>query len=188
MLLTWLESISLFLIDHQFYFVMIILILCIFHPILEAPTSIILVTFLALIVGSPLTAILILLPFNLIGFYLFYLLIHDVKKRYFYLLPKQAMIDKALLWIEKQPQWKHIIVIGLPLLYTYPLRIGWTIKQTKIIPYLGKMMLIYGVMYVGNIALYYGGFLASTSILTTILFGVGLLLFAIFIYRIKPKY
>jgi hypothetical protein len=174
--------------DHQFYFVIVILFLSIIHPIIEAPTSIILVTFLALIVGSPFTAILLLLPFNVIGFYLFYLWIHDAKKRYFYLLPKQAIIDKALLWIERQPQWKHIIVIGLPLLYTYPLRIGWTLKQRKIIPYLGRMMLIYGVMYLGNIALYYGGFLASNSLFTSVLFGLMLIVFAIFIYRIKPKY
>jgi hypothetical protein len=188
MLLTWFESISLFLMNYQFYFILLILILSIFHPILEAPTSIILVTFLALIVGSPFTAIMILVPFNVIGFYLFYLLVHDAKKRYFYLLPKQDVINKALIWIDLQPQWKHIIVIGLPLLYTYPLRIGWTLKQKKIIPYLGRMMLIYGVMYIGNIALYYGGFLASTSLPTTILFVVGLALFAILIYRIKPKY
>jgi hypothetical protein len=91
-------------------------------------------------------------------------------------------------WIATQRTWKHILVISMPLTYTYPLRIGWTIHHTSFRSYIIQASLIYAFFYVGNFLLYIGYIqwvegVIPLWVLLGLLVGVSVL-----IYAIKPTY
>jgi hypothetical protein len=167
--------------------IIIILIIAFFHPTFEAPAAILLLTILSILLGSPWLASIFLLASFSAGFSLFYLLVHLFHRKSGFWLNRFHLSAKALRWVKAQPTWKHILIIGMPLVYTYPLRVAFTINHKNFWPYFFQTLGQYLVLTVGNLLMYFGIieiiFLnLPWWVITVILAGI-----AILIYSIKQR-
>ncbi len=136
--------------------IFIIFLLSVLHPTVEGPAALLLLTILTILVDSVWIASLILLIGFSMGFSMFYFLVHSLHQRSHQAMERFTATKKALDWVKKQPTWKHILVIGMPLVYTYPLRIAFTIQHKTFLPFWWETFLQYVVLTVGNLLLYFG--------------------------------
>ena len=136
--------------------VLLIFVLSILHPTVEGPAALLLLTILTILIDSIWFASLILLVGFSIGFSLFYVLVHYLHQKNNSQLERFIPTKKAIEWVKQQPTWKHIIVIGMPLVYTYPLRIAFTIQHKRFLPFWWETFLQYAFLTIGNLLLYFG--------------------------------
>jgi hypothetical protein len=187
MLATWWQSVIDLIMQLGWFGGGLILILAFFHPTLEAPTAILLLTILSILVGSPWIATALLLVAFIGGFSFFYWLAHHLHRLSGFWLHRFQLSLKAMLWIKAQPTWKHILIIGMPLLYTYPLRVAFTLNHKTFFPYFWQTLGQYLVLSIGNLLIYFGIleiiFLQLPWWIVTII----LFLIATMIYLIKSK-
>jgi hypothetical protein len=167
--------------------ILIIFILSILHPTLEGPAALLLLTILTILVESIWLASAILLVGFSIGFSLFYVLVHFLHRRSQYAIERFTPTQKALAWVKNQPTWKHIIVIGMPLVFTYPLRIAFTIQHKRFLPFWWETFLQYLFLTVGNLLLYFGILQLVFLNLPIWIISIFLLLISISIYFIRTK-
>ena len=167
--------------------ILIIFVLSILHPTLEGPAALLLLTILTILVESIWLASAILLVGFSIGFSLFYVLVHFLHRRSQYAIERFTPTQKALAWVKKQPTWKHIIVIGMPLVFTYPLRIAFTIQHKRFLPFWWETFLQYLFLTFGNLLLYFGILQLVFLNLPIWIISIFLLLISISIYFIRTK-
>ncbi|MEY3609565.1 MAG: hypothetical protein RLZZ264_86 [Bacillota bacterium] len=136
--------------------VFMVFVLAVLHPTLEGPAAILLLTILTIFLKNVWLASALLWLAYTIGFSFFYILIHWLHKKTNQMVEKYSPTKKAIEWVRRQPTWKHILVIGMPLVYTYPLRIAFTIQHQKFYPFFWQTFLQYGVLTVGNLLIYFG--------------------------------
>lgn len=165
----------------------IVLLLALLHPTLEGPASILLLTILTIFFEDVWVASGVLWIAYTVGFTFFYYVIHWLHQKTNKVVERFTPTKKAIEWVRRQPTWKHIFVIGMPLVYTYPLRIAFTIQHQKFYPFFWQTFLQYGVLTVGNLLLYFGimqliFFDLPIWIITVILAGI-----SVGIYLIKTK-
>jgi hypothetical protein len=161
----------------------ILCLLAILHPIIEAPAALILMTIMTLYTNSVFASIFILSFFHFIGFILIYLFIHRFKSSSLFKTNTRLSFPKVKAWYESKKEWQHIFVMGLPLIYTYPLRMYWTLKTKSLHSFLGRMTVIYTIMYIGNLLMYWGYFLILERFVTNEGLLLGMVLFVYLIYR-----
>jgi len=167
--------------------VLLIFVLSILHPTVEGPAALLLLTILTILIESIWLASLLLLVGFSIGFSLFYVLVHYLHQKNNAQLERFTPTRKAIEWVKQQPTWKHIIVIGMPLVYTYPLRIAFTIQHKKFLPFWWETFLQYGFLTVGNLLLYFGVIEFIFWDLPLWVISLMLILFSISIYLIRTK-
>jgi len=167
--------------------VLLIFLLAVLHPTVEGPAALLLLTVLTILIDSIWLASLILLIGFSIGFSLFYVLVHYLHQKNNSPLERFTPTKKAIEWVKQQPTWKHIIVIGMPLVYTYPLRIAFTIQHKKFIPFWKETFLQYSFLTIANLFLYYGVIQFIFWDLPIEIISVALLMIAIGIYLIRTK-
>jgi len=169
--------------------VLLIFVLSILHPTVEGPAALLLLTILTILIESIWLASLLLLVGFSIGFSLFYVLVHYLNQKNNAQLERFTPTRKAIEWVKQQPTWKHIIVIGMPLVYTYPLRIAFTIQHKKFLPFWWETFLQYAFLTVGNLLLYFGviEFIFWDLPLWVISFMLILLSISIYLIRTKVK-
>lgn len=165
----------------------IVLLLALLHPTLEGPAAILLLTILTIFFEDVWVASGVLWIAYTVGFTFFYYVIHWLHQKTNKVVERFTPTKKAIEWVRRQPTWKHILVIGMPLVYTYPLRIAFTIQHQKFYPFFWQTFLQYGVLTVGNLLLYFGimqliFFDLPIWIITVILAGI-----SVGIYLIKTK-
>lgn len=167
--------------------ILIILIIAMLHPTFEAPAALLLLTLLSLLVNSVWLASGLLLIAYSIGWTGFYYLVHDLHRRSGEVLFRFRPSKKAFDWIKAQPKWKHILIIGMPLVYTYPLRVAFTLQHKHFISYWIDTLLQYTVLTVGNLLLYFG--IVQILLFDLPLWSVTLILVAlsVTIYAIRQK-
>jgi hypothetical protein len=136
--------------------VLMVILLAVLHPTLEGPAAILLLTVLTIFLDDVWLASAILWVAYTIGFTFFYYFIHWLHQKTNKVVERYVPTRKAIEWVHRQPTWKHILVIGMPLVYTYPLRIAFTIQHKKFYPFFWQTFLQYGVLTVGNLLLYFG--------------------------------
>jgi hypothetical protein len=178
------EAISALIIPLGTIGIFIILGLAFFHPTLEAPAAILLLTSLTILMDSVWVASFLLLIAFTLGFSVFYWLVHILDRRSQYWLHKVPLTKKALLWLDAQPVWKHVVIIGMPLVYTYPLRVAFTLNHKNFWRYFFLTLGQYLVLTLGNLLIYFGMmqlifFQAPWWVITLILFVIALLIYAI---------
>jgi hypothetical protein len=122
-----------------------------------------------------------------IGFSLFYVLVHYLHQKNNSQLELFIPTKKAIEWVKQQPTWKHIIVIGMPLVYTYPLRIAFTIQHKRFVPFWKETFLQYSFLTIANLLLYFG--VIEFIFWDIPLWGISLILIllSISIYLIRTK-
>jgi len=129
--------------------------LTLLHPIFEFPAALFIMTLLAVLLGSPWLAVFVMVPVHSLGMVIYYYLVHWFNNKTSHVVFRFKPTTIALRWIETQPRWKHILVMGLPLVYTYPLRLGFTALETKLNRYLVAVIGMELVLFIGNLILYY---------------------------------
>jgi hypothetical protein len=167
--------------------VLLIFVLSILHPTVEGPAALLLLTILTILIDSIWLASLILLVGFSIGFSLFYVLVHYLHQKNNSQLELFIPTKKAIEWVKQQPTWKHIIVIGMPLVYTYPLRIAFTIQHKRFVPFWKETFLQYSFLTIANLLLYFG--VIEFIFWDIPLWGISLILIllSISIYLIRTK-
>jgi len=167
--------------------VLLIFVLSILHPTVEGPAALLLLTILTILIDSIWLASLILLVGFSIGFSLFYVLVHYLHHKNNSQLERFIPTKKAIQWVKQQPTWKHIIVIGMPLVYTYPLRIAFTIQHKRFVPFWKETFLQYSFLTIANLLLYFG--VIEFIFWDIPLWGISLILIllSISIYLIRTK-
>ena len=170
------------------WIVLVFAVLAMLHPIIENPAGILMLTFLATAWESPFLAALYLWGWNVVGLQLMYEILHHLHPI------GQSWIHKHLpsterffLWLKQQPSWKHVLVIALPLVYTYPLRIAWTLWHPRRWQYTVQSSIIYALFHLANIALYVGFLEVIENRLPLWAFALILTVIAVLIYVVKPK-
>jgi hypothetical protein len=75
----------------------------------------------------------------------------------------------------------------MPLTYTYPLRIGYTLQFKKMGPYLFIMSLIYAFLYGANMLIWLGVYAWVLGYVSTIVLFIIFSFAVVAIYIIKPE-
>lgn len=167
--------------------ILIVFILGFLHPTLEGPAAILLLTILTIFLGNVWFASLLLWLVYTLGFTCFYFFIHWLHKKTNKVVERFTPTKKAIDWVSRQPTWKHILVIGMPLVYTYPLRIAFTIQHQNFYAFFWQTFLQYGVLTIGNLLLYFGMIQLVFFNLPIWLISIFLIAISIGIYLIKTK-
>jgi hypothetical protein len=177
----WLEV---FLFTLGLWGILIVLIFAFFHPSLEFPAAIFLFFLMVGFTQSLMLSILLLMLAHTGGFALTYYLFRKVplfNPRH----PNMVnLLQRAKHWYTNKAEWQHILVMSLPLVYTYPLRFYWTKQQSSFFTYLIKMVLMYSLLYLWNVLLYQW-IQDITSESPSILISIFFFCFAVMIYRVR---
>jgi hypothetical protein len=167
--------------------IVVVFLLAVLHPTVEGPAALFLLTVLTILVESVWFASLILLIGFSIGFSFFYYLVHYLHLKNNAQLERFTPTKKALAWVKQQPTWKHILVIGMPLVYTYPLRIAFTIQHKTFLPFWKETLLQYSFLTIANLFLYFGIIEFIFLDLPLEIISILLFMIAIGIYLIRTK-
>jgi len=167
--------------------IVVVFLLAVLHPTVEGPAALFLLTVLTILVESVWFASLILLIGFSIGFSFFYFLVHYLHLKNNAQLERFTPTKKALAWVKQQPTWKHILVIGMPLVYTYPLRIAFTIQHKTFLPFWKETLLQYSFLTIANLFLYFGIIEFIFLDLPLEIISILLFMIAIGIYLIRTK-
>ena len=97
--------------------------LSVLHPLIGGPLSVLIQTLWIGLMGSIWLGSLIMWGLNLIGIVLYYVLFQRFIESLTPWLSKKKKLQALLSWSEKKAPWQHVIALGLPFVYTYPLRI-----------------------------------------------------------------
>lgn len=183
MLDSFIESLPEFIISLGLWGYLTLCIFAVLHPMIEAPAALILMTLMTLYTHSVFQSIMILSIFHFIGFLLIFFLVHRLNLLSLFKNKQRYSFPKVKAWYDSKKEWQHIFVMGLPLIYTYPLRFYWTLKTKSLLPFLFKMTIIYTIMYLGNLLMYYGYFFILERFVTNEGLLLGMIFFAFIIYR-----
>jgi hypothetical protein len=138
------------------YGFLIVIIFGVVHPLIENPLSLFNLTLAIAILGIPLGYLVVFLS-NLVGIVLLYLIAIKFNKKTDNYLFKKKISNKALMWIRETPTWKHIVVIGVPMIPTYPIKLA--VPFTENIPnYVSFILLTILVLYI-----YFGKYLFNNN-------------------------
>ena len=185
----WWDVVSTWIIDLPVFWVVFSLaVFACLHPLIEFPAGILSFTLLATYWNNVWFAFIFLFSWHIVGLSLVYIILKHLTPFTQAIQRKFPLTQKAMTWIATQRTWKHILVISMPLTYTYPLRIGWTIHHTSFRSYIIQASLIYAFFYVGNFLLYIG-FIQWVEGVIPLWVLLGLLVgVSVLIYAIKPTY
>jgi len=161
-------------------------VLSIMHPLVGGPLSILIQTLWIALVDHVLLASLLMWGLNLIGIFLYFELFNRFIHRIDPWLSRQKKITALLAWGEKKAPWQHVIALGLPFIYTYPLRITLIKNQTRL-RFTWMLGLSYLMLNLFNLLLIYtvfGSLTAALPPVVPILVFLGILLV---VYAFKSK-
>lgn len=140
---------------YQDYLIVLIVLFGILHPLTENPWSLFTLGIAISVLGVPL-AYLVVFGSNLIGSVLLYAIVHTIHKKTNYALQAKPYIGRALEWIAATPMYKHIIVIGLPSVPTYPIKVALPLSPMSFQRYLITISGSYLFLLIANSLLYFG--------------------------------
>ena len=148
-IITWITSFQL----TTFEMLMIVLFLGIIHPLISQPMYLLSVS-LSIYFFGPLLGIPYLLFVNIIGIILYYFLIKAINKRFE--LNKKPKLIAAFAWLERTPEYKHSIAIGLPLVPTYAIKLALPMSEKRFKDYFMILFGSYLILAFFYVLVYYG--------------------------------
>lgn len=163
------------------YGFIIVIVFGILHPLTENPLSLFTLTLSITLLGL-FYGYLLLFISNLIGIVLLYFLAEKINKSTNGFLYKRKTSIKVLNWIKTTKTWRHIIVIGVPFIPTYPIKLAVALSKVSFKKYMITIVGAYFFLFFGNSLLYFGvvGFITNNIpdyVSFTLLFG-----FVLFVY------
>jgi len=141
----------------------IVIVFGIIHPLLENPLALFNLSLAIAIMGVPLAYITVFLA-NLIGILLLFYFTRMVNNKSDNFLSKKKISGKVLDWIKTTETWKHIVVIGVPMIPTYPIKLAVPLSGVSFRKYMTTLVGAYLFLFFGNTLIYFGvtGFISET--------------------------
>lgn len=154
------ENTLLFLQDWGF---LIVILFGVLHPLFENPLHLFNFSIAIALLGIPI-GILVVAVSNVIGILLLYYftrVVNDKSDNYF---QRRKVSSSILRWVKETETWKHIIVIGVPLIPTYPVKVAVPLSGIAFKKYMITLCGAYLFLFFSNSLIYFGalGFLTNT--------------------------
>ena len=159
----------------------IVIVFGIVHPILENPLALFNLTLAIAILGIPLGYIVVFAS-NLIGILILYLLATKFNSKTNDYLFQKKVSKSALIWIKNTPLWKHIVVIGVPMIPTYPIKLAVPLSKVGFKKYMITLVGAYVFLYFGNTLIYFGIAGLISNIIPNYISFLLLVLLVVYIY------
>ena len=179
------ESLELFvenaLVFLQGWGFIIVIVFGIAHPIFENPLSLFNLTLAITLLGLPLGYIVVFVS-NLIGIIILYVLATKFNEKSNDFLFKKKVSKSALDWIRSTPLWKHIVVIGVPMIPTYPIKLAVPLSKVGFKKYMITLVGAYLFLFFGNSLIYFGIAGLISSIIPNYVSIILLVLLVLYIY------
>lgn len=147
-----LEDILLFLGNYGF---IIVIVFGVLHPIFDAPWSFLTLTLSFTLLGVPLGLSLLVLS-NIFGITLLYIIMNRIDARSNQYLYKKKISGAVLKWLETTPLWKHVIVIGVPMVPTFFIKMAFPFTKLSFKKYFYTVLLAYLFLYSIYSLVYFG--------------------------------
>ena len=163
------------------YGFIIVIVFGIVHPIIENPLSLFNLALAITLLGIGLGYIVVFVS-NLIGIFILYYLVDRVKKRNNGGIFEKKTADKVLNWIKNTDTWRHIVVIGVPMIPTYPIKIAVPLSGVGLKKYLITLVGAYLFLFFGNTLIYFGVLGIVTDNIPAYVSFILLSIFVIYIY------
>lgn len=128
--------------------------LSVLHPLIGGPLSVLIQTLWIGLTDSIWIGSLFMWVGNLLGIMLYYQLFQRLIERINPWLTRQDKLQRVLDWSAKKAPWQHVIALGLPFVYTYPLRIT-IVKQHRFLPYTAMLGTSYLILNGFNLLMIY---------------------------------
>lgn len=106
-----------------FFTGLLLFFLAFIHPLIGGPLSVFIQTLMIAYFDSIWLGSLVMYGFNVLGIMVYYVAFHRFMVQLSPWLDKKKHLTQVLAWSEKKAPWQHVIALGLPFVYTYPLRI-----------------------------------------------------------------
>jgi len=163
------------------YGFIIVIIFGLIHPIIDNPWAFFTMTLSFSILGVPL-GFALLITSNVIGITLLYLIIKGIDNKTEHYLYKKKVSGFVLKWLESTPIWKHIIVIGMPLVPTFFLKIAFPFTNLSFKKYFITVLSAYLFLYAIYSLVYFGVISFLTDNIPEYIGVILILVFTIIIY------
>lgn len=163
------------------YGFIIVIVFGIAHPLLENPLSLFNLALAISLLGIGLGYLVVFLS-NLVGILLLYYVVYRFKKKQGNLLFEKKVTEKVLTWIKETAMWRHIIVIGVPMIPTYPIKLAVPLSDMGFKKYMITIVGAYLFLFFGNTLIYFGVLGFITDIIPTYVSFILLLAFVLYIY------
>lgn len=172
------ENILTYLNDWGF---IIVIIFGIVHPVLENPLALFNLTLAITLLGIPM-GYAVIFASNIIGILLLYVLATKFNQKTNDFLFKKRVSNTALEWIQNTPVWKHIVVIGVPMIPTYPIKIAVPLSKVGFKKYMFTLIGAYVFLILGNTLIYFGIAGLISNVIPNYVSFILLLLLILYIY------
>ena len=163
------------------YGFIIVIVFGVMHPLFENPLSLLNLALAFAILGIPL-GFLVVFSSNLIGILLLYYFALKFNKKSNNILFKKKVPEKVLNWIKTTATWRHILVIGVPMVPTYPIKVAVPLSKVGFRKYMITLVGAYVFLYIGNFLIYFGILGFITENIPNYVSFILLLGFVIYIY------
>lgn len=137
------------------YGFIIVILFGILHPIIDNPWSFLTMSLSFTLLGIPFGFLLLLIS-NIIGILLLYLITKKIDNTSNHYLYDKKVSGSVLKWLESTPLWKHVLVIGVPLVPTFFLKIAFPFTTLSFKKYFITVLLSYLFLYSIYSMVYFG--------------------------------
>ena len=163
------------------YGFLIVIVFGIAHPILENPLSLFNLALAITLLGIGWGYVVVFLS-NIVGILILYYLVMRFSKRNNGALFEKEVAEKVLTWIKNTDTWRHIVVIGVPMIPTYPIKIAVPLSGVGFKKYLVTIIGAYLFLFFGNTLIYFGILGIVTDNLPNYVSFILLSIFVVYIY------
>lgn len=179
------ESFELF-VDNALLFLqgwgfIIVIVFGIMHPVFENPFALFNLSLAIALLGAPIGYAVVFVS-NVIGILVLYVLATKFNEKSNDILFKKKVSKSTLDWVKNTPLWKHIVVIGVPAIPTYPIKIAVPLSKVGFQKYMVTLVGAYIFLFIGNTLIYYGIAGLITNIIPNYVAILLLVLLILYIY------
>jgi len=175
------DELMLFLGNYGF---IIVIVFGMLHPIIDNPWSFFTMSLSITILGIPLGYSVLLIS-NIIGIILVFIILKRIDRQSDNYLYKKKISGKILKWLETTEMWRHIVVIGLPLVPTFFLKLAFPFTKVSFKKYFITVFSAYVFLYSIYSLVYFGVLSFLTDNIPNYVGVILLLLFSVVIYFSK---
>lgn len=163
------------------YGFILVLIFAFIHPIIEGPLALFTLTLGIALMGA-VPAYISIFICNILGFILLYYMVQKGDKFSNYYLHRKKVSSDILTWLKETKKWKHIFVLGVPIIPTYPVKIGYLLSEPRFKDAIKTMVGSYLFLFFGNTLIYYGFLNIFESGASRIISVILLVLLVVYVY------
>jgi len=133
----------------------LVIIFGIIHPLVEGPFALFNLSIAIALLGIPIGYALVFVS-NVIGIIILFLLARKFNDKSNDVLFRKKISKSTLEWVKNTPTWKHIFVLGVPAIPTYPIKIAVALSKLSFRNYMITMIGAYLFLFFANTLLYFG--------------------------------